>query len=141
MEEEELLCVSWEAGGAVFGGWREVYVLLRGLVGGQGEQRSVQEGFCPAVGLRGVTAHRTFEDHGTVQSDAWRCVCTEHGRRALPHRVGAACPGGAGGRGVTLFSHSGVQLHLSMAPLARAPLPLLSSVAPPDFPRCPFPLC
>lgn len=30
-----------------------LYVLLMGLVRGQGEQRSVQEGSCPAMGLRG----------------------------------------------------------------------------------------
>uniref|UniRef100_A0A663MXU4 Ig-like domain-containing protein n=1 Tax=Athene cunicularia TaxID=194338 RepID=A0A663MXU4_ATHCN len=38
--------------------------------GGVGEQRSVQEGSCPAVGLCRVTVHRTFGDRATVQLDA-----------------------------------------------------------------------
>lgn len=115
-----------------------MYVLFVGLVGGLGEQRSVREGSCPAVGLRGVT---TFGDHGTVQLDAWAlCVQREWGTCAAP-RGGSSLSGRAEGGGVTQFSHSSMELHLSMAPPARAPLPLPSDAAPPDFPRCPFPLC
>lgn len=91
MEEEE------EAGGAVFAGWRNVCVLLMGLVGGQGEQRSVQEGSCAVVRLRGVTVRRTFGDCVTVQSDAWRRVCGESGNHALSHGTGVTCPVGAKG--------------------------------------------
>lgn len=53
----------------VFGGWRKVYARVRSLVGQQEEQRSVQQGFCPAVNLCGVTVHHTFGDHDTVQLD------------------------------------------------------------------------
>lgn len=81
----------------VFGGWRRVYVLLMGLVGRQGEQRSVQEGSCTAVGLRGVTVRCTFGDRVTVQSDAWRCVRRGSGNRALSHGAGVASPLGAKG--------------------------------------------
>lgn len=73
-----------------------------------------------------------------MQSDAWHYVCRESGRRAGPHGVGAACPEVGE---LTLFSHSGVQLHLSMALPAQAPLPVPNGAALPDFPRCPFPLC
>lgn len=53
----------------VFGGQRKVYVQVRSLVGWQEEQRTVQQGFCPAVSLCGVTVHHAFGDHGMVKLD------------------------------------------------------------------------
>lgn len=72
---------------------------------GMGEQRGVQEGSCPAVGLCGFTVCCTFGDHGMVELDVRCCACRV--RRALSHRAGAAChvQGGKVG-GITLFSHS-----------------------------------
>lgn len=93
-----------------------------GLVVGTGGAEKCIGGVLPCSGsLWGHCASRLW--------GPWHCVYRESGRRALPHGAGAACPGGAGGRGFTLLSHSGVPLHLSMAPPARAPLPLPSGNA------------
>lgn len=97
----------------------------------------MQQGFCPAASLCEVTVHHTFGNRGGAVGCGVRCV--QNGRRALPQ--GRSSLSWVGNRGVTLFSCSGVQLHLSTATPALAPLLLPSSTAQPDFPRCPFRLC
>lgn len=73
------------------------------------------------------------------------CVQTEWGMCIAPWGRSSLSWGGGGvsdGGVFTLFSHPGVQLHLSVAPPVQVPPPPLpSSAVMPDFPRCLFPLC
>lgn len=78
-EEEELLCVSQEAGGAVFGGWSEVYVLLMGLKGGQGERRNVRGTMC---------AERVGDVHGPT---GWEQPVPRWGTSPCSHTLVYSC--------------------------------------------------
>jgi len=129
------------------GGWRSsVWRMDEGVLAAHGSGGGTEAAEQSAGGVlpRSGSAWGhciAFGDRGTVQSHAG-AVCRESGRHTVSHRPGEARPGvGAEAGRVTLFSHSGMQLQPSMALPAWAPLPLPSSTALPDFPRCPFPLC
>lgn len=131
------------------GGWRsrvwrmeEGVCAARGPGEGTGGAEKRAGGVLPRNGS--VRGSLCIAPLGTVAlcSRMHGAVCAERvGDVHCPMGQEQPVPGGPREGLVTLFSHSGVQLHLSMALLAQAPLPLPSGTAPPDFPRCLFLLC